>query len=177
MDYFQVIEKRRSIRKYKEQPIEPENVEKIIEAALRAPTSRNLQPCEFLVVTDPKLLTELGEVKAVGSSFLAGAPLAFVVCVDEGKSDVWIEDASIASTFTVLAAEALGLGTCWIQIRERTGKAGKAAGEVLRDILKVPSHLRVVAMIAMGYPAEEKAGHGKAELRFDAVFRDLYGRS
>lgn len=77
----------------------------------------------------------------------------------------------------MLAAEALGLGTCWIQIRERTNRAGRAAEEVLRDILKVPSHLRAVAIIAMGYPAEEKAGHGKDELRFDAVFRDFYGRS
>lgn len=171
VDFFQVIEKRRSIRRYKNQPIEPEIMKKIVEAALRAPSSRNLQPCEFIVVTDHRLLGEMAKAKEHGASFLAEAPLALVVCADPEKSDVWIEDASIASAFIFLAAEALGLGSCWIQIRERRHKTGKPAEEVLRDILHLPSHLKVLSIIAMGYPDEEKTGHSKEELQFDNVYR------
>lgn len=169
MDFFQVIEKRRSIRRYKNQLVEAQLIEKIVEAALRAPSSRNLQPCEFLVVTDQRLLSEMAKAKDYGASFLAEAPLALVVCGDPEKSDMWIEDASIASAFVFLAAEALGLGSCWIQIRERKHKTGKPAEEILRDILHIPSHLKVLSIIAIGYPAEEKTGHIKEELQFEKV--------
>ena len=175
MDFFQVIEKRRSIRKYKNQPIEPETIERIVEAALRAPSSRNLQPCEFIAVTNKDVLGKLAQVKEYGASFLAGAPLAIVVCADSEKSDVWIEDASIASVFISLAAGALGVGSCWIQIRERKHKTGKAAEEILRETLKIPSHLKVLSIVAIGYPDEEKTGHSKKELQFEKVFYDLYG--
>ncbi|HBG17580.1 MAG TPA: NAD(P)H-dependent dehydrogenase/reductase [Firmicutes bacterium] len=175
MDFFALIEKRRSIRKYKNQPLEAEKVAKIIEAALRAPSSRNLQPWEFIVVTDEKMISALSRAKQHGSSFLLGAPLAMVVCADPEKCDVWVEDAAIASTFISLAAEALGLGNCWIQIRERKHSAEKTAEEFIREILHIPSHLKVESLIAIGYPEEHKTGHQKEELQFGKVFTNIHG--
>jgi len=106
--FFSLIEKRRSIRKFLNQPIEPEKIEKIMEAALRAPSSRGFNPWEFIMITDPLVLEQLSRSKPHGSSFLKNAALGIVVLADEQKCDVWVEDASIASIFIQLAAQALG---------------------------------------------------------------------
>jgi nitroreductase len=176
MDFFDLIRKRSSIRKFQKQPVEPEKVALIMEAALRAPSSRSINPWEFIVVEDPEIISKLAKAKQYGSSFLTGAPLAVVVCADPEKSDVWIEDASIASIFISLAAEALGLGNCWIQIRERMRGAETTSEEFVREALKIPQNLKVESIIAIGYPDEQKAGHAKAELQSEKVFGNTYGQ-
>lgn len=176
MDFLTLIEKRRSIRKYCQDAVEPEKVAQIMAAALRAPSSRGLNPWEFIAVTEREQIDKLARAKQHGSSFLAGAPLAVVVCADPAKCDVWIEDASIAATFICLAAVALGLGHCWIQIRERSHDGTKTAEAYLREVLAIPENLRVAAIIAIGYPDEQKAGHRQAELQFEKIFRNGYGQ-
>ncbi|NLW55774.1 MAG: NAD(P)H-dependent dehydrogenase/reductase [Firmicutes bacterium] len=175
MDFFNLIEQRRSIRKYKNQPVEPEKVDKIVEAALRAPSSRNLQPSEFIVVTEQVIITRLAQARPHGSTFLRKAPAAIVACADPEKCDVWIENASIAATYIFLAAEALGLGCCWIQIRERIHNEQKTAEEFVREVLNIPNSLKVEAIIAFGYPDEHKPGHAREELPFAKVFTNAYG--
>jgi nitroreductase len=108
--FSSLIQKRRSIRKFREKPVENEKIEILIEAALRSPSSRGHNPWEFIVVTEPGLLEKLSSAKMHGSEFLKNAPLGIVVCADEDKCDVWVEDCSIASTFIFLASESLGLG-------------------------------------------------------------------
>ena len=115
--FSSLIQKRRSIRKFQEKPVENEKIEILIEAALRSPSSRGHNPWEFVVVTERDSLEKLSSAKIHGSEFLKNAPLGMVVCADEDKCDVWVEDCSIASTFIFLASESLGLGSCWIQIR------------------------------------------------------------
>lgn len=119
MMFMSLIQKRRSIRRFLAKQVEPEKMDLLAEAALRSPSSRGLRPWEFIFVTDRSLLEKLSRAKSYGSSHLKNAPLAIVVCADPAKCDVWIEDSSIASTFIQLAAESLGLGNCWIQIREK----------------------------------------------------------
>jgi len=114
-----ILRKRRSIRRYRSKDIEPETIELLKEAALRAPSSRDIKPWRFVFVTDKALLEKLSRAKESGSSFLKGAALGVVVCADEDESDVWIEDCSIASIILQLAGISLGLGSCWIQIRNR----------------------------------------------------------
>lgn len=172
MGFFEIIEKRRSIRKFQKQPVEYEKIALIIEAALRAPSSRGLNPWEFIIVDDPNLIGKLSKAKLHGSSFLADAPLAVVVCADPAKSDVWVEDASIAAVYVSLAAEELGLGHCWIQIRERMHDEDRTSGEYVRDVLTIPHHLNVESIIAVGYPAERKAGHSNEELGFEKIFKN-----
>jgi len=176
MEFFTIIRKRRSIRKYKKQPVEPEKIALLVETALRAPSSRGLNPWEFIVVDDQNFISKLAEAKEHGSSFLKGAPLAVVVCADPARCDVWVEDTSIASTFISLAAEALGLGSCWVQIRERRHSPEKTAEEFVREVLQIPPHLKVEAIIAIGYPAEDKAAHRKEDLQYEKVFANLYGQ-
>ncbi len=173
--FISLIEKRRSIRKFLQKPVEAEKVDLLIEAALRSPSSRGLNPWEFVVVTDRDILGKLARAKPHGSAFLKDAPLGIVVCADPERCDVWIEDASIASTFIQLAAESLGLGSCWIQIRERMHDEAKSAQEYIAEILKIPSTMKVESIIAIGYPDEKKPPHGKEALEYAKVHMGVYG--
>ncbi len=172
-----LIQTRRSIRKYLPKPVEPEIIEKLVKAALRAPSSMSRNPWEFIVVTKHDLLTKLASSKEHGSSFLKGAPLAIVVCADPQKCDVWVEDASIAAIFIHLAAHDLGLGSCWIQIRDRMHNSDIAAEEYVRRTLKIPENLKVESIIAIGYPDEQKSPHSKDSLQFEKVHLNVHGQA
>ena len=132
-----LIRKRRSIRRFRDQPVEPEKVDRLMEAGLRAPSSRSLNPWEFVVVDDRPLLEKLAGCKPHGAGFLAQAPLGIVVCADPARCDVWVEDCAIAVTFIQLMAVALDLGSCWIQIRLRTRDDGTTAADYIREVLGI----------------------------------------
>jgi nitroreductase len=173
--FISLIEKRRSIRKFKDRPVESEKIDKLVEAALRSPSSRGSNPWEFVVVADKDLLEKLAKAKAHGSSFLAGAPLGIVICGDPEKSDVWVEDTAIVTTFIHLAATSLGLGSCWIHIRKRPHDDAVSAEEYVRSTLNIPDRLNILSMVAVGYPDEDKASHSKEALQFDKVHYNAYG--
>ena len=107
-----LIQKRRSIRKFQKKQVGAEKIDTLIEAALRSPSSIGRNPWEFIFVTDQSLLEKLSRAKPHGSAFLKNAPLGIVVCADPDKSDIWIEDSSIAAIFLHLAAESIGLASC-----------------------------------------------------------------
>jgi nitroreductase len=174
--FLSLVQKRRSIRRYQDKPVEKEKIELLIEAALRSPSSRGFNPWEFIVVTDRGLLEKLSKAKPHGASFLKNAPLGIVVCADPEKCDVWVEDASIASIFLHLAAESLDLGSCWIQIRMRMHDQTKTAQEYVQELLNIPGNLNVESMIAIGYPAESKPPHRKENLPYEKVYYNEYGR-
>ena len=171
-----LIQKRRSIRKFLQKPIEAEKIDAIIEAALRAPSSRGFNPWKFIIVTESDLLEKLSNAKIHGSQFLNNAPLGIVVCADPDKCDVWVEDCSIASTFIFLAAESLGLRSCWIQIRERMHNEMITSEKYVSEVLDIPSRLKVESIIALGYPDEKKSPHKKEELQYEKVFVNQYGK-
>jgi nitroreductase len=169
-----LLRARRSVRKYEDRPIEPETIEILKEAALRSPSSRNIQPWEFIFVDDRGLLAELARSKPRGASFLAGAALGVVVCADAGKSDTWIEDCSIASILLQLTARSLGLGSCWIQIRGREHADGKPAEAHIRKLLSLPENLAVESIMSIGYAAVEKAGVPKGALDMKKIRRNRW---
>ncbi|MGD9334679.1 MAG: nitroreductase family protein [Desulfobacterales bacterium] len=173
--FLSLVQGRRSIRKYEEKPVDAEKIDALIEAALRSPSSRGFNPWEFVVVTDKGLLEKLSKAKPHGASFLKNAPLGIVVCADPGKCDVWVEDASIASIFIHLAAESIGLGSCWIQIRKRMHDQKTTAQAYIQHILNIPKNMNVESIIAIGYPAEKKPPHRKEDLQFKKVHYGLYG--
>ncbi len=172
--FMSLITRRRSIRRYKKKEIEPEKIDQLIEAALRAPSSRGFNPWEFIVVTDKSLLEKISVAKSHGAAFLRNAPLGIVVCADTDKSDVWVEDTSIASIYIHLAAESLGLGSCWIQIRKRMHDENKSAEAYIAEVLKIPSNLKVESVVAIGYPDEAKLPHPKEELQYEKVHLNFY---
>ena len=167
--FLDLLKKRRSIRQFMEQPVEKEKIDLLVEAMLRSPSSRGLNPWEFVVVSDRKRIKELAKAKAHGSTFMENAPLAIVVCSDPGKCDVWVEDCSIAALINHLAATDLGLGSCWIQIRLRDHDGKMSAEEYVKQQLGLKENLTVEAIIAIGYPKEEKPEHPRSSLPFDKV--------
>jgi len=175
--FISLLEKRRSIRKYLPKPVEPEKIDRLIEAALRAPSSRGLNPWTFIVITGQSILEQLSRSKPHGAAFLKRAPLGIVVCADPEKSDVWIEDASIASILIHLAATSLGLGSCWIQIRERMHDEHQSAQAYIRKLLQIPENLTVESIIALGYPDEEKPSHGIDTLQYEKVYLNRFGKT
>lgn len=153
---IELLRKRRSIRQFTEEKIAPELIEIIIEAALRSPSSRGLNPWEFILVDDAETLLKLSAAKPHGAEFLKNAPLGIVVCADSTKSDVCIEDCSIAAIIIQLTALSLGLASCWAQIRNRTHGSGKNSAEYISELLGLPEHLMVETVIGIGHPAESK---------------------
>jgi nitroreductase len=170
-----LLRKRRSIRQFKSKPVEIEKIDVLIESALRSPTSRGRNPWEFIVVTEPRLLSRISQAKEHGSTFLALAPVAIVVTADASKSDVWIEDCSIAAMVIQLAAEDLGLGSCWAQIRLRAHDTSCSAETYLKNLLGLPAFHVVECILGIGYPSEDKIGHSLESLSFDKVHYNKFG--
>jgi nitroreductase len=173
--FLSLIENRRSIRKFKDKAVEAETLAMLVEAMLRAPTSRGNNSWEFVVVTDSDRLEQLSRAKPHGASFLKNAPLGIVVCGDPKISDVWIENASIASIYIHLAAASLGLGSCWIQIRRREHDDSRSSEAYIADVLNLPTHMKVLSIIAIGYPDENKPPQPRDGLAWDRVFVNGYG--
>jgi len=126
------------------------------------------------VVTDPARLATLAQAKPQGAALLQGAPLAFVVCADPDTSDVWIEDCAVLCTFVQLAAESLGLGSCWVQIRKRSHGPDKTAAAFVAETVALPKHLDVAAIVAVGYPAATKPPHPASTLPWHKVHREHF---
>mgnify|MGYP001530587037 CR=1 FL=1 len=145
-----LIKSRKSTRKFTDQLLNPEQVEMILKAALMAPASKRKNPWQFVVVEDKEMLAKLSVCKPAGAAFLKDCALAVVVLANVMESDVWVEDASIASIYMQLQAEDLGLGSCWCQIRNRQMEDDTDAAQYVRGLLDVPYQLDVLSIICNG---------------------------
>lgn len=167
--FYELLKTRRSIRKYQDRAIEKEKIDKILNSALMSPSSKSRRPWEFIAVTDRELLQKLSKVRERGSLHIADAPLCIVVCADAQSCDVWAEDASITSIIIQLAAHSLGLGSCWVQARERFGAQGEKTGDIVKELLNIPQKFEIECLIAIGYPAEEKPPHEEGGLKTEKL--------
>ncbi len=152
MDFYEVVRKRRSIRRYLPKKVEEEKLNRILEAARLAPSAANKQPWRFIVVKSKELKGKLRA--AYDKDWFIEAPAIIVACADPREAwirsdgeEYWKVDVAIALEHLVLAAANEGLGTCWIAAFKE---------EEVKKTLKIPNHVRVVAMTPLGYPAEEK---------------------
>ena len=143
--------------------LKTDEVVALLRAALISPSSKGVRPWEFVVVDNKELLQQLAHCKEHGAELVEGAPLAVVVL------DVWVEDASVATTMMLLQAEDLGLGACWVQIRNRTMADGKPAEEMVRAILHIPEHLRVLSIVAVGHKGMERKPFNEDRLQWEKV--------
>jgi nitroreductase len=175
--FLSLLENRRSTRKFRPKPLSRDEIEILVEALLRSPSSRGRNPWEFILVTDGEMLDKLARAKEHGSAFLKAAPLAVVVCADPERCDVWVEDCAIASIIVQLTAESMGLGSCWTQIRLRPHGDGTSAEEYLREVLGLPERYAVASIIGIGHPEERLPGHPKESLQFDKIHFDRYRRT
>lgn len=170
MDIFQVFRDRRSIRKYKDMPVEREKIEQILEAARLAPSWKNLQCWRFLVLTDKKKRAKILDAfpeSNPGYKAIAAAPVVIVVCGNPAESDVengidyFVADVAIAFEHLCLAAHAVGPGTCWM---------GWYNEQQIKHALGIPDDIRVVGITPLGYPDQEPKQRPRKQLSEIAFF-------
>lgn len=172
--FAELMRLRRSMRKFTADELSSDEVTQLLKSALMSPSSKGKHAWHFVVVDDKAMLEKLSHCKQQGADFLAGAALAVVVVGDPEESDVWIEDASVASTVLLYQAEDLGLGACWIQVRERYTEEGEPAGNIVRYLLGIPEPLRVVSIVAIGHKGMERKPFNEERLLWDKVHVDVF---
>jgi nitroreductase len=145
MDAIEALKTRRSIRAYTGAPVSREMIEQIIDCGRLAATARNLQPWEFVVVTERDMLRRLAELTTYGKHIASAAACILVFC---GPSTWYLEDGAAATENILLAARALGLGTCWVDGDK------KPYAETVRQLAGAPQGHKLISMIPLGYPAE-----------------------
>lgn len=145
MDAIEAIKTRRSIRSFKSEPVPRGIIEDIIDCARLAPTAINLQPWEFVVVTDAEMRKRIADETDYGK-FIAQAPVCIAVFCKDVK--YYLEDGCAATQNILLAAHAHGLGACWV-----AGDKKPYAARI-GELLGIPSGYKLVSLIAIGYPAE-----------------------
>lgn len=153
MDVFEAIRGRRSIRKYKNVPVGKEVIEKLLDAARWAPSGGNIQPWLFIVINDPKVLNV---IRKVSPGYFGEAPLAILVCSDREKAYriggklardyLSIADCAMAVQNMLLAAYALGLGTCVVKSFSHTA---------MKEILDIPDGIEPELLVIAGYPDQK----------------------
>lgn len=171
---IELLRNRRSIRKYTGQKIEGEKIEILKEALLRSPSSKNINPWEFIFIDDPEKIKKLSECKPHGTTPLSTAPLAVLICANETRNDAWIEDCSIASILLQLTAQSLELGSCWIQIRNRMYSDKISSEKYIKEILTIPENYSVLSIITLGYPAKKREGKPFDELQFEKIKQNSF---
>lgn len=202
MDVFEAIRTRRSIRRYKSDPVSDEDIAKILEAAHWAPSAANLQPWEFIIVKDSIIKREIqtlveenrietintrGEPWKTGFSkytteWISNAPIHIIVCADPAKTaphvfgdETYKYATGAAIQNLMLAAHAIGLGSCWLTMFNKNK---------LKELLKIPKEIDVIGVITVGYPVEipqvpetlkRYGGVPRKNLK-EITYYELYGR-
>jgi nitroreductase len=150
-DLIKLIFARRSIRKYRTEPVSEKEVTTLLEAAMAAPSSSNRKPWHFIVVTGRQILDNLAQVHPYGK-MLFEAPLCIAVCGDKTISArSWVQDCCAASENILLAAVALGLGAVWLGVHPLEERIS-----AVKKVLSIPKNIVPLNLIAIGCPAEEK---------------------
>ena len=174
-NFSDLIKSRRSMRKFTTEELTQEEVVTLLKAALMSPTSKRTNCWQFIVVDDKEALEKLSYCKETSASFIKDAALAIVVTADPMVSDVWIEDASIASIMIQLQAEDLGLGSCWVQLRERFTASGVPSNEYVHEVLDLPLQLQALSIIAIGHKGIERKPFDESHLQWEKIHINKYG--
>lgn len=165
--------KRRSTRRYTGESVDDDVINEILNVALTAPSSWGGHPIEFVVVKNKDMIRKIASCKAMGAGPLNQADVCIVVMADTSVCELWIEDASVASTYILLAAEQYDIGACWIHIRNRAGKI-KTADEEIRELLNVPNMYKVLNCVALGKKGEIKRQRSRNDLHKANVHYETY---
>lgn len=155
MDAIEAIKKRRSVREYKDKTISKEILQNLVDAARLAPTARNVQPWEFIVIANPDTLKKIGGL-AENGRFMAQAKACIAIfCAD---TKYYLEDGCAATQNLLISATALGIGSCWV-----AGDKKPYCNQV-SSLLNVPASFKLVSLIALGY-SEKEDGFGVTDKR------------
>jgi nitroreductase len=173
MEFLNVIKNRRSIRKYKPDPVPDEEIEYVLNAARLAPSWKNQQCWRYVVVKDKEKIEKIASARPKSQDWLREAPVMIVACADpddsghrEGK-DYYLVDIGISFEHLLLAARDRGLGTCWI---------GGFDEKTVKDSIEAPDNIRIIAYTPLGYPNEEKTGISDRKTPQETIFYEKYGQ-
>lgn len=174
MDLLEVMQKRRSVRTYTEEAVTEENITRILQAGLLSASGKAIRPWEFIVVRNKETLKKMSECRIAGSKMLESADCAIVVLGDEEKSDVWVEDCSVAMANMHLMADSLGVGSCWIQGRLREAPGGVTTEAYLRELLEFPENIRLEAVLSLGMPQKHPEAYRLESLLTEKVHKERF---
>ena len=174
MDFKDLVQQRRSHRKFTGEEVSAEDVKVILRAGLMAPTSKGQRAWQFVVVDDKQDLEKLSDAKDMGGQLIKGAALAIVVLGDPMQNDCWVEDGSIAAISMQYQIEDLGLGSCWVQMRGRGLSDGTAADTVIQGVLNIPENLSCLCVLAVGHKADERKPQNEEKLKWEQVHLEKY---
>ncbi len=159
MDFLQVIEKRKTFRKYSQQPVERELLDAIVNVAKTAPSSRNTKSTAFMIIEDRDTLDALSQMRDYGAAPLKGAQAAILVMGDTTKTDLWVDNCAISATFIQLAVTAMDLVSCWVHINDRLvfkdNPDGPRSHQYVAELLGIKDGLWPYCVVAIGYPEAE----------------------
>lgn len=174
MDMLNTVLARRSVRQYTDEPIPEEKLRSILHAGLAAASSKNRRPWEFVVVRNRDMLDRLCDCRPGAANLLGKCTAAVVVCADAELVDVWVEDCGSAMTQMHLTADALGVGSCWLQVRLRKAADGRDTADVVRSLLGIPEKYGVMAILTLGTPASHPAPHTVDELPLEKIHYEQF---
>ena len=175
MDMLNAILHRRSVRQYTDEAIPESKLTAILHAGLAAASSKNRRPWELIVVRDRAMLDKLCDCRPGAGNLLRKCQTAIVVAADAELVDVWVEDCASAITQMHIAADALGVGSCWLQVRKRMAPDGVASTEdVVRNLLGIPAKYGVMAMLTLGMPASHPGAKLAEDLPLDKIHYDHF---
>ena len=174
MDFKDLVQQRRSHRKFTAEEIDGEDVKMILRAGLMSPTSKGPRAWQFVVVDNKADLEKLSDAKDLGGAFIKDAAMAIVVLGDPMQNDCWVEDGSIAAITMQYQAEELGIGSCWVQMRGRGLSDGTTADMVIQGVLGIPENLSCLCVLALGRKADERKPQNEDKLKWENVHVDKY---
>jgi len=159
MEFEKLIQERHSVRAFSDREVPRELIDKMIGEAMTAPSSKNTRSTGFMIVEDPSTLEAISQMRTSGSAFVSGAKAAIVVLGDTSKTDIWVENCAISTTYLMLSATNCGLGSCWVHVHERLRDNNDPlsgwAEDYLRDLLGIKEGFKVLCVLALGYPKEQ----------------------
>ena len=155
MEFKQLIDKRRSVRKFSDRKVPREVVERILQATFTAPSSRNSRSTRIFVVENPEIIEKMSQMRDYGSAFIKDAQAAIVVMGDKTATDLWLDNCAITATILQLAVVDEGLASCWVHVNDRPclkdEPEGARADDYLRELLGISDNYGILCAVALGY--------------------------
>ena len=155
MELKEILNRRRSTRKFLAGKVEHDKLQRIVDMALQAPSSRNTRSTRLVVVEEPELLEKMSQMRDYGSAFMKDAQAAIVVMGDKNATDLWLDNCAITATILQLAVVDEGLASCWVHVNDRPclkdEPEGAKADDYLRNLLGLSDNYDILCAVALGY--------------------------
>ena len=155
MELKNILNSRRSVRKFSPVKVEREKLERIAQMALQAPSSRNTRSTRLVIVEQKEFLEKLSTMRDYGAAFMKDAAAAILVVGDKEASDLWLDNCVITATILQLAVVDEGLASCWVHVNDRpclkAEPEGAKADDYVRELLELPARYGILCAVALGY--------------------------